>query len=135
MFHQGVSLKRNYFRPKLRTSTSLQLLLQHIWAPYHNRHRHRRHLMRTNVDWHALYDGAISLTRKDKYGNSALWTRLRRHDGSWSALQRCKHIFVLSSIRYLSLFASRSGLVQSRKESTRIRPTRLRHAITVFSTT
>ena len=40
-------------------------------------------------------------SRKDKYGNSALWTRLRGHDGSRSALQRCKHSFVLSSIRYL----------------------------------
>ena len=96
MLHQCVSHERNHFCRKLRTSTSLQLLLQHIWAPYHNRPRHRRHLMRTNVDWHALYDGAISLTRKDKYGNSALWTRLRGHDGSRTLGQPYNGVSTLS---------------------------------------
>ncbi|TDL18511.1 Mak10-domain-containing protein [Rickenella mellea] len=41
-----------------------KLLVQHIWALYHNRARNRRHMMKTALEWHVLYNASMILIGK-----------------------------------------------------------------------
>ncbi|OCB91093.1 hypothetical protein A7U60_g1658 [Sanghuangporus baumii] len=52
-------------------SALTRLIVQHIWASYHNRPRQRRHSMKTVIDWHELYDHALAMTARTKPRDSA----------------------------------------------------------------
>ena len=42
----------------------MQLLLRHVWASYYNRPRQRRHHMKAALEWHILFESALSLAEK-----------------------------------------------------------------------
>jgi len=41
-----------------------RLIVQHVWATYHNRSRQRRHLMNTLYDWHTVYHNSLVMVSK-----------------------------------------------------------------------